>query len=82
MWHVYIVRCADESFYTGITTHLSRRIQEHNAGTRKSAKYTRRRTPVTLVYNETYRTRGKALSREWAIKKLTRAAKVRLIAAC
>ena len=77
-WILYIVRCADDSLYTGITNDLSRRIEEHNSK-RKSAKYTRSRQPVRLVYQETCDSRSAALKREIAIKKLTRRLKEVLI---
>lgn len=70
-WQVYIVRCADATLYTGIARDLARRIEQHNHG-REAARYTRARRPVTLVYSETCESRGEALRREIAIKKLTR----------
>jgi putative endonuclease len=76
-WHVYIVRCADRSLYTGVATDVAARIASHNAG--KGAKYTRGRRPVRLVYQERVGARGAALRREFAIKRLTRAAKRRLV---
>lgn len=77
-WHVYILRCADESLYTGVATDLAARVAKHNAG--KAAKYTRGRLPVRLVYQEFARGRSRALKREHTIKRLSRAAKLRLIA--
>ncbi|WP_245809933.1 GIY-YIG nuclease family protein [Halorubrum vacuolatum] len=71
--HVYIVECADGTLYTGYTTDVRRRVSEHNDGT--GAKYTRGRTPVRLRYLESYRSRSDAMSREYAIKALTRSAK-------
>ncbi len=79
MWFVYIVKCADGSLYTGITTNVKRRIEEHNNGNRISAKYTRHRRPVMLVHKEKIETRGKALKREAEIKKLSRIAKEKLV---
>lgn len=76
---VYVVRCADDSLYTGWTTDLERRIATHNAG--KGAKYTRSRRPVALVYYETFDDKVAAQQRERAIKKLSRAQKEALIAA-
>jgi len=76
---VYIVRCADDTLYTGWTTDLDRRIAQHNAG--RGAAYTRQRGPVTLVYREELPDRGAAMRREVAIKKLDRPRKERLIAA-
>ncbi|KAF5042169.1 GIY-YIG nuclease family protein [Acetobacterium wieringae] len=75
--HVYIVKCNDDTLYTGWTTHIEARIKAHNAGT--GAKYTRGRLPVTLVYWETLTTRSEALSREAAIKKMSKAKKLELI---
>lgn len=78
IWHVYIVQCNDHSLYTGITTDLSRRIEEHNTSD-KGARYTRTRRPVTLIYSETTESRSMASQREYAIKKLTRKNKLALI---
>lgn len=75
---VYIVRCADGTYYTGWTTDLDRRIAQHNAG--RGAAYTSRRRPVTLVYREEVADRSAALRRELAIKRGDRSAKERLIA--
>ena len=76
-WYVYIVRCADGSFYTGITNDIARRVRAHNRG--RGAAYTRGRRPVKLVYREKKRSKGAALSREFAVKRLTRAQKGKLI---
>lgn len=78
MWYVYILRCADGTLYTGSTTDLDRRLKTHNAG--KGAKYTRSRRPVELAYWETAADKSAAFRREAAIKQLTRAEKLRLIA--
>jgi putative endonuclease len=75
---VYILRCSDETFYTGITTDLYKRIDEHNHSP-KGAKYTRSRRPVTLVYNESCENRSEATKREIAIKKMTRSEKEKVI---
>lgn len=75
--HVYIVECADGTLYTGYTTDVERRVEEHNAG--DGAKYTRGRQPVELVHVETFSSQSAALQREYAIKQLRRAAKERLI---
>ncbi len=78
-YFVYIVRCEDDTLYTGITTDLQRRLQEHN-GPDKGAKYTRVRQPVTLVYHESHPDRSAASKREYAIKKrMSRAEKLSLI---
>ena len=72
-WNVYIVRCADQTLYTGIARDLCQRIAQHNAG--KGAAYTRARRPVVLVHQEAAPDRGAALRREAAIKRLPVAAK-------
>lgn len=69
MNYTYMVRCADNSLYTGWTNDLEKRIQAHNEG--KASKYTRARLPVVLVYFETYEDRNEARKREAAIKKLS-----------
>ncbi len=73
---VYIVECADGTLYTGWTTDVERRLKAHNAG--RGAKYTRQRRPVRLIYSEAVADRRAALKREAAIKRLRRAAKLRL----
>ena len=70
MYHIYILKCADQTLYTGITTDLNRRIREHNTSSR-AAKYTRVRRPVTLVYAKKYQNRSTALKAEAKIKKLS-----------
>ena len=72
-WFVYILRCADNTLYTGITKDIERRCKQHNDAV--ASKYTRVRLPVVLVYQETAASHGDALRRELAIKKLTRTAK-------
>ena len=72
--YVYLLRCADDSLYCGWTTDLEGRIAAHNNGT--GAKYTKSRRPVELVYFEEYENRHEALSREWHIKRLSRAEKL------
>lgn len=76
-WFVYIVHCADDTLYTGIAMDVERRLAEHNG--KGAAKYTRSRQPVSLVYSETADSRSTAASREFAIKKLSRAQKDKLI---
>jgi putative endonuclease len=76
-WIVYVLRCADGSLYTGITNDLDRRLATHRAG--KGGAYTRSRLPVRLVYTERRTSRGAALSREAAIKRLPRTAKLALM---
>jgi len=77
-WTVYILRCRDRTLYTGATNDLKGRLRRHNAGA--GAKYTRGRRPVVLVYTESASSRGTALKREAAIKRLKTADKRRLIA--
>jgi len=77
-WTVYILRCADDTLYTGVTTDLDRRLREHNAGGRLGARYTRSRRPVELLHHEAAGSRSQACRREAAIKKLTRDAKLAL----
>jgi len=77
-WYLYMVRCADDTLYTGITTDVQRRIDEHNGDDRIGARYTRTRRPVELVYTEQVASRAAAASREAAIKKLTRQQKLAL----
>jgi len=76
-WTVYILKCADNSLYTGITVDLARRLEEHSNG--KGAKYTKHRGPFTVVFTERQETRGQALEREAAIKSMTREEKLGLI---
>ena len=75
-WYVYILRCADQTLYTGITNRLQQRLRAHNAG--KGAKYTKGRRPVHLLYWETCTDKSAALKREAAIKKMKRAEKLLL----
>lgn len=76
-WFVYLLRCADNSLYTGITNDLTRRFNQHNAGT--ASRYTRSRLPVVLAYQEPQESQSHALKRESAIKALTRPQKEPLI---
>jgi putative endonuclease len=79
MWYVYILQCADDTLYTGITVDLQRRLEEHNGLNALGARYTRSRRPVTLAWFEEAESRAAASSREAAIKKLSRAQKLKLI---
>ena len=74
--YVYILECADGTLYTGYTTDVERRVEEHDSG--EGAKYTRGRTPVDLVYKERFEDRSSAMRREYEIKGLSRAQKERL----
>ncbi len=76
-WFLYVVRCADGSLYTGITTDVARRTKQHNAGT--ASRYTRSRLPVVLVYQESQSNRSAALKRELAVKAMSREKKESLI---
>jgi len=78
LWFVYILRCRDNSLYTGITTNLEQRLHEHNHSP-KGAKYTRGRRPVSLTYYEQQSTRSLASSREYVIKHLKKSDKELLI---
>lgn len=78
-WRVYLLRCGDGSLYAGATNDLAARVARHAAG--KGARYTRSRLPVTLVWSWPARDRGDALRREAALKRLTRARKLALVAA-
>ena len=78
MWFVYILKCFDNSFYTGITTDLVRRENEHNSSN-KWAKYTKMRRPVKLIYSKKYNSRSEASKEEYRIKQLNRLQKEELI---
>ncbi len=77
-YFIYILTCKDNTLYTGITTNLEKRLEEHNSS-EKGAKYTRARRPVVLSYSESAKNRSEASKREYAIKKLTRTQKLELI---
>ncbi|CAA6800279.1 MAG: Endonuclease [uncultured Sulfurovum sp.] len=72
-----MVQCSDDTLYTGITTDLERRVDEHN-NSQKGAKYTRARRPVSLVYREALENRSLASKREFLIKKMKRKEKIKL----
>lgn len=75
--YVYLLECADGTLYTGYTTDVERRVQEHNAG--DGAKYTRGRAPVELVHVESFPSKSAAMGREYRIKQLSRSEKEALI---
>ena len=77
MNYTYILRCNDNTLYTGWTNNLEKRIKDHNDG--NGAKYTKPRRPVELVYFEEFETKEEAMKREYAIKRLSRAQKMNLI---
>jgi putative endonuclease len=77
MWYLYILECSDKSYYTGITKNIAKRVEAHNLG--KGARYTRTRTPVTLVYHERCGKQAKAMKREIQVKNMRRKQKKALI---
>ena len=77
--YAYILRCADDTLYTGWTNDLEKRLATHNAG--RGGKYTRSRLPVRLVYYEEFEEKTEAQRREWQIKQLSRREKLKLVAA-
>jgi putative endonuclease len=77
MYYVYVLICADGTYYTGYTIDLDRRLKKHNLG--QGSKYTRSRLPVELVYYEVLPDKSSSLQREIAIKKLSRQQKIKLI---
>ncbi|MGL5398551.1 MAG: GIY-YIG nuclease family protein, partial [Shewanella sp.] len=79
IWYLYLIRCANGHLYTGITTDVARRFNEHQSSGPKAAKYLRGKGPLTLMYQEQVGTRSDALKREIAVKKLSRAQKLGLI---
>ena len=79
MWFVYILICSDSTLYTGITNNLEKRISTHNSGNKQSAKYTRSRLPVKLVYSSPFPDKSSAAKEEYRIKQLTREEKLKLI---
>jgi len=81
-WNVYVLRCADDTLYTGIAIDLEKRLDEHNNDNRKAAKYTRVRRPVAMVYSEPCKDRSAAAIREAEIKRLSRVEKEQMILDC
>ena len=78
MYYVYILKCADETLYTGIAVNLEKRIDEHNSSD-LGAKYTRYRRPVRLAYSRKFRNRSTASKEEIRIKSLSRKEKLEMI---
>lgn len=74
---VYILKCSDNTLYTGYTNNLNKRLETHNSG--QGAKYTRGRLPVKIVYYEQFETKNEAMKREYYIKQLSREEKMKLI---
>ena len=77
-WHVYVIRCSDNSLYTGITTDIDRRFRQHSEG--KGAKYFRGRAPLQVVYREGNHSRCSAAGREYRIKRMDRGEKELMVA--
>jgi putative endonuclease len=77
MWNVYIIQCADATLYTGISNDVAKRVETHN--NKKGAKYTKTRTPVKLVYQQSFESKSLAAKEEWRIKQLTKSQKISLI---
>lgn len=77
IFYVYILECSDKTLYTGYTNSLQTRLKKHNLGI--ASKYTRGRTPVKLVYTESFQDKGAAMKREIKIKSLTKKKKLELI---
>lgn len=76
-WTLYILKCSDDSYYTGITNNLEKRVTDHEGG--KGAKYTRGRGPFKIIHTESLENRSEATKREIEVKKLNRADKEKLI---
>ena len=77
MNYTYILECKDGTYYTGWTNNLDKRLKDHNDG--KGAKYTKVRLPVSLIYYEEFQTKEEAMRREYAIKRMTRGKKSKLV---
>jgi putative endonuclease len=77
VWFLYILKCREGSFYTGISNNLEKRLKQHSSG--KASKYTRARLPVILIYTEEVDTKSQALKREIEVKSLTRTDKIKLV---
>jgi putative endonuclease len=78
-WFTYILRCADDSLYTGITIDIDRRLNEHNTDNKKGARYTRARRPVNLVYQKVCEDRASASRLEYQLKSMSRKQKLELL---
>lgn len=75
--YTYILKCKDGTYYTGWTNNLEKRLKDHNEG--RGAKYTKTRLPVSLIYYEEFQTKEEAMSREYAIKHMTRKEKEKIM---
>ncbi len=80
IWQVYLLQCADQSLYVGVTTDLARRLQQHNGQLAGGARYTKARRPVALVWSEACDSRSDAQQREHALRRLSREQKLAIIA--
>jgi putative endonuclease len=80
MYYLYILKCSDNSLYTGITNNLEKRLEVHKSG--KGSKYVRAKLPFQLVYSEELETKSLALKREFEIKKMTKLEKMKLVGNC
>ena len=78
-WYVYVLRCADNSLYTGVALDVNKRLDEHNGVTKNGARYTHARRPVELVYQEPAYSRSEACKREYVIRNLKKPQKENLI---
>lgn len=78
-YYAYLIKCADDSYYSGYTTDLKRRLSEHNSSSGKAAKYTRSRQPVKLHYFEEFSSRSEAMKREYQLKQLSHQEKEQLV---
>ncbi|MCP4596297.1 GIY-YIG nuclease family protein [Neptuniibacter sp.] len=78
-WFVYMLRCSDDTLYTGVTTDTQRRLRQHNGELVGGAKYTKLRRPVEMIWTEPHPDRSTASKREYAIKKLPRQKKLELV---
>ena len=81
-WYVYLVRCNDDSLYTGVTTDVTRRFQEHQAQGKKTAKYLRGKQPLSLVYVVAVESKRKALQLEHTIKEMAKCKKEAMLCLC
>ena len=79
-WHVYLLRCADQTLYCGITTDVIRRVAQHNGELPGGARYTRSRRPVELVASAGCADRSAAAKAEWRIKQLPKECKIAFLA--
>ena len=77
-WFLYVLRCSDDSLYTGITTDLERRLYEHN-NSKLGAKYTKNKRPVHMLYNTSFPNRSDASKAEWRFKRLSKVQKEAVI---